>query len=85
MEEYWEEQAVYERPRALADVATQLGDVRMANMVTLGALVAATKVLPLEAVVQALQDHLPERKRYLLEPNQRAVKEGAQIAEKAMA
>jgi len=69
-------------PVPASDVATQLGDVRMANMVALGALAKATKILPVEAIVQALQDHLPERKRYLLEPNQRAVQEGAQIAER---
>ena len=71
-------------PVPASDIATQLGDVRMANMVALGALAEATKILPVEAIRQALQDHLPERKRYLLEPNQRAVQEGAQIAEKVM-
>ena len=65
-----------------SDVATELGgSVKMANMVALGALVAATNVLPLEAVVQALRDHLPESKRNTLEPNVRALRHGAELAE----
>jgi 2-oxoglutarate ferredoxin oxidoreductase subunit gamma len=63
------------------EIASELGSVRMANVVTLGALVAATGVLPLEAVTQALRDHLPESKRTMLEPNIQALKRGAQLAE----
>ncbi|UCC89976.1 MAG: 2-oxoacid:acceptor oxidoreductase family protein [Anaerolineales bacterium] len=61
------------------EVATNLGNVKMANMVALGALVAVTKVLPLEAVAQALRDHLPESKRDLVEPNLEALRRGAEL------
>jgi 2-oxoglutarate ferredoxin oxidoreductase subunit gamma len=67
------------------DIASELGSVKMANMAVLGALVVATGVLPLEAVIQALRDHLPERKRKLLEPNVQALRRGAELAEPAMA
>ena len=63
------------------DIATELGSIKMANMAMLGAVVAATDVLPLETVIQALRDHLPESKRELLEPNVRALGHGAVLAE----
>ena len=66
-------------------IAAELGNVKMANMAMLGALVAATRVLPLEAVAQALREHLPEAKRKLLEPNLQVLQRGAQLAEPALA
>jgi 2-oxoglutarate ferredoxin oxidoreductase subunit gamma len=65
------------------DVATELGNVRLANVVCLGALVRATGVVPLEAVSQALDDHMPERHRALLELNQEALRKGAELASEA--
>jgi 2-oxoglutarate ferredoxin oxidoreductase subunit gamma len=64
-----------------SDIAIELGNVRMANMVALGALVAATDVLPLEAIIQALREHLPKSKSDLLEPNIRALHRGAELAQ----
>ena len=61
------------------------GDARLANVVTLGALLRATGLLPLEAVETALADHLPERHRRWLEPNGRALRRGAAAAEMALA
>ena len=63
------------------DIASGLGSVKMANMVALGALVAATGVLPLEAVNHALRNHLPESKRDLLEPNLQALQHGAKLGQ----
>jgi 2-oxoglutarate ferredoxin oxidoreductase subunit gamma len=68
-------------PVPASDVAAELGNVKMANMVALGALVAVTGVLPLKAVIQALRDHLPEGKRKMLEPNVQALHRGAELAE----
>jgi 2-oxoglutarate ferredoxin oxidoreductase subunit gamma len=62
------------------DIAAELGNVKMANMVMLGALVMKTGVLPLEAVIQALRDHLPEGKQKLLEPNIQALRRGAALS-----
>ncbi|MCX7680472.1 MAG: 2-oxoacid:acceptor oxidoreductase family protein [Anaerolineae bacterium] len=59
------------------DIATELGNVRLANVVCLGALVRATGILPLEAVKQALDKHLPERYRTLLALNNQALDRGA--------
>jgi 2-oxoglutarate ferredoxin oxidoreductase subunit gamma len=63
-----------------SDIATDLGNLRMANVICLSALVEATGVVPLEAVGQALDDHLPERHRRLLELNLQALQKGAALA-----
>ncbi len=72
-------------PVPASDVANELGNVKMANMVALGALVTATGVLSLEAVIQALRDHLPESKHEMLEPNVQALRRGAELAEPVVA
>jgi 2-oxoglutarate ferredoxin oxidoreductase subunit gamma len=61
-------------------MATELGNVRLANVICLSALVQATGVVSLKAVEQALDDHLPERHRKLLELNKKALREGAALA-----
>ncbi len=48
-----------------SELATEIGNVRMANVLCLGALVQSTGVVSLQAVEQALDDHLPERHRKL--------------------
>jgi len=63
-----------------SDIATELGNIRLANVVCLGALVQATGVVPLEAVEQALEDHLPKRHRKLLPANKAALRRGAALA-----
>ncbi|MBC8447921.1 MAG: 2-oxoacid:acceptor oxidoreductase family protein [Chloroflexi bacterium] len=63
-----------------SDIATELGNIRLANVVCLGALVQATGVVPLEAVEQALDDHLPKRHRQLLPANKAALRRGAALA-----
>lgn len=68
-----------------SDIAAELGSVKMANVVALGALVVATGVLPLAAVIRALRAHLPESKRQLLEPNVQALQRGAALATPVMA
>jgi 2-oxoglutarate ferredoxin oxidoreductase subunit gamma len=62
------------------DAATELGNVRLANVICLGALVQATSIVPLAAVSQALDDHLPQRHRDLLDLNKAALRKGADLA-----
>ena len=61
------------------EIANELGAMKMANMVMLGALVAATEILPLGSVIQALRDHLPASKAKLLESNIQALRRGAEL------
>lgn len=65
------------------EIAEELGDRRMTNMVLLGAMLANVSLLPLEAVEKSLREHLPERHHKLLPMNYKALREGARfLAEK---
>jgi 2-oxoglutarate ferredoxin oxidoreductase subunit gamma len=59
------------------EIAEQLGERRMTNMVLLGALLANLPVLPLEAVEKALASHLPQRHHRLLPLNYECLRKGA--------
>ena len=61
------------------DVATEIGNIRLANVVCVGALVQASGVVLMEAVSQTLDNHLPQRHRKLLGPNQEALRRGAAL------
>ena len=67
------------------EIAESTGNKRLLNMVALGAMLEALPVLPLEAIKQALTDHLPERHRRLLPENFQALHEGADFAQKVLA
>ena len=58
-------------------IADELGSPQAANMVLIGALLGATKILTPAAVEAALAAHLPERHRHALEANQQALRRGA--------
>ena len=62
------------------EIGEELGNARQANVALLGALVAATGILPLDAVIRALDNHLPERQRRFLESNKEALRRGAACA-----
>ena len=62
------------------EIAEGIGNKRLTNMVMLGALLQKLPVLPVEAVEQALQTHLPERHRSLLAANIQALVQGASFA-----
>lgn len=64
---------------AASDIATELGNPRMANMVILGALIGATNIVSLETVARQLDEHLSQRQRKWLEPNIAALKKGAEL------
>jgi len=61
------------------EIAEELGDKRMTNMVLLGAMLANVPLLPLEAVEKSLREHLPERHHKLLPTNYKALREGARF------
>ncbi len=55
------------------EIATQLGNVRVANMVALGALLAAVPAVPMETVSDSLEDLLGERRSKLIPINREAL------------
>lgn len=63
-----------------SDIATEMGNPRMANMLLLGAFVQATGIVSLETVMSELEKHLSERQRKWLEPNKKALQKGAELA-----
>lgn len=65
-------------------IAEELGSAKLANIVLLGALLAATHVLTVEAVEAALTNHIPQRHRNMLDSNRQALRRGAAIAEQAL-
>jgi len=68
-----------------SEIAEQIADRRMTNMVMLGALLAKLPVLPLDAVKQALRDHLPERHHRFLPANYEALEAGYRFAQESVA
>lgn len=62
------------------EIAEELGEKRMTNMVMMGALLAKLPVLPVEAIEQALDDHMPARHRHLLPSNFQALRAGMDFA-----
>jgi 2-oxoglutarate ferredoxin oxidoreductase subunit gamma len=63
-------------------IALELGDVRMVNMVACGAYAARTAALLLGSVENALKKALPERNHCLIPANIKAIAAGAEIARK---
>ncbi len=61
-------------------LAIDLGDVRMVNMVACGAYIALTGALPFKALEEALKKTLPERNHRLIPANIKAIEAGAAAA-----
>lgn len=58
------------------EIAEQLGDKRLTNMVLLGGLMANLPVFPVEVLKKALEVHLPARHQKLLGLNYQALERG---------
>lgn len=67
-------------PLPASDLADELGNLRLMNMVMLGAVLAVLPVLPLDALRRALDLHIPAHRRDMLELNYRALETGAEHA-----
>lgn len=61
-------------------IALDLGDVRMVNMVACGAYVAKTAALSLQSLEEALKKALPERNHRLIPINIKAINAGVAVA-----
>jgi 2-oxoglutarate ferredoxin oxidoreductase subunit gamma len=67
------------------DLAAELGNVKMANVVALGALVAASQIVKVESVFQALDIHMPAKRKRLTRPNQAALMKGVEVVHQQLA
>jgi len=61
------------------EIATELGNDRVANMVALGALVEATQVVKMDSIVESLKKALPPHRHNLIPLNRTALDRGAEI------
>jgi 2-oxoglutarate ferredoxin oxidoreductase subunit gamma len=61
------------------ELAAELGNVKMANVVLLGAMLGTREILPIESVKRTLDEHIPERRKHIIAPNKRALDRGAEF------
>lgn len=66
------------------DIASELGNIRVANMVALGAFLAVKPIVKIESIVEALQEHLPEHQKKHVPLNKLALETGAARAREQM-
>ncbi len=59
-----------------ADMAARMNNPKSANMVMLGALLAASGLVSLEDALHALEEMTPQHRSASLEPNRKAIQEG---------
>ena len=69
-------------PIAAADEANKLNNVRIANMILLGAFLQRKPIVSLDGVMEALKKVLPERYHNLLPVNRQALEVGAELMSK---
>jgi 2-oxoglutarate ferredoxin oxidoreductase subunit gamma len=58
------------------ELAAELGNVKMANVVLLGAMLGTREVLPIASVERTLETHIPEHRSHIIKPNKRALARG---------
>ncbi len=61
------------------DIANELGNLRVANMVTLGAYVAESKIAKMDTIFQALEKTLTTKSEKIIKLNKEALKRGEKI------
>ncbi len=62
-------------------IAEELGNRRLTNMVMLGALISEVQILSVNAIEKALKDHMPKRHMHLLPLNCKALRTGIDYAQ----
>lgn len=67
------------------EIAEEIGDKRLLNMVAVGALLTALPEIQIKDIEKALEAHLPARHKDLLPKNYEALKRGFEAAQKVPA
>lgn len=67
------------------EIAEELGNKRLANLVLIGAMLMREPVFTLGEMEASLDQHIPERHRSMLQANFQALRRGWEVAEKAAA
>lgn len=63
------------------EIAEEIGDKKLLNMVAVGALLTALPEISLKDIKKALEDHLPARHQHLLPKNSEALRRGSEAAQ----
>jgi 2-oxoglutarate ferredoxin oxidoreductase subunit gamma len=58
------------------ELALELGNVRMANVVLLGAMLGMREVVSLKGIERTMDSHIPAERKKIVEPNKRALARG---------
>lgn len=61
------------------DIAIKLGNIKVANIVALGCLIAHKPLASLKSISKVISDIAPEEKKHLIEVNIKALKEGVTL------
>lgn len=61
------------------DIAADLGNSKVANMILLGAFIEWTKVVSSDSIIESLKKVLSEEKHHLIEVNKQALTKGASL------
>jgi len=67
------------------EIAEEIGNKKLMNMVAMGALLTALPEITIEDVGKALEAHLPARHKHLLPKNYEALRRGFEAAQKVLA
>lgn len=62
-------------------IAEEIGNIRVANNVILGALIKLTGIVSIDSVVESLKNVLPPRRHNMIPANREALERGAKLAE----
>ncbi|MCF6464638.1 2-oxoacid:acceptor oxidoreductase family protein [Clostridium sp. Cult2] len=66
------------------EIADELGNMRVANMVMLGAYLEATKTVDIESILKGFTKVFGENRAHLIPINKEALEKGAEVARKQM-
>jgi len=61
------------------ELAVQLGNIKVANMIALGALIAKKKMVRLQTVIEAIEAIAPAEKKGLIDINKKALRTGIEL------
>ena len=70
------------RTLPFTEAAAKLGNIKVANMVALGAYIAKSNTLSKQVVFEAIQEIAPEEKKDLIQINKLAIEEGIKLAQR---
>ncbi len=65
------------------EIAEEMGQIKMANMVALGAYIGKSKIIPLKKLEESLSSAFPKATKELLDLNIKALRKGEEIGRKS--